>query len=300
MARLEPPDQSWFRSHAALPVIAAAGPAGWDVLFSARDADGRSHVASGLLTGVSTGRPVLSVAPSPVLRPGELGAFDDSGVTTSCVVQSGDRRFLYYTGWSRGVTVPFYLFAGLAVSEGGGPFQRVSAAPILERCAVDPFLTASPWVVIEQGVWRMWYVSAARWEPAPGGPRHYYHIRYAESVDGIAWRRDGRVCIDFASPAEYAFGRPCVVRDGDVYRMWYSVRGAAYRIGYAESRDGLQWTRMDEAAGIDVSSSGWDAEMIAYPVVVADGGREYMLYNGNDYGRTGIGLAVRDRDGAGS
>jgi hypothetical protein len=232
----------------------------------------------------------------PVLTPGGLGTFDDSGVTTSCVVRHGSQRFLYYTGWSRGVTVPFYLNAGLAISAGDGqPFERLAPVPIMDRNAIDPLLTASPWVVIEGGVWRMWYVSAARWEPTADGPRHYYHIRYAESRDGVDWTRHGHVCIDFASPGEHAFGRPCVIRDGGRYRMWYSVRGPAYRIGYAESADGISWTRLDQEAGIDVSATGWDSEMIEYPVVFDYGPQQYMLYNGNDYGRTGMGLAVRPR-----
>jgi hypothetical protein len=32
--------------------------------------------------------------------------------------------------------------------------------------------------------------------------------------------------------------------------------------------------------------------MQAYPFVFDEGGRRYMLYNGDGYGRTGIGLAV--------
>ena len=56
----------------------------------------------------------------PVLGLGELGAFDDSGVTSSCLVTHDGRKYLYYTGWTRGVTVPFYLFAGLAISSDGG------------------------------------------------------------------------------------------------------------------------------------------------------------------------------------
>ena len=57
---------------------------------------------------------------------GALGTFDDSGVTTRVVVAHADARYLYYTGWTRGVTVPFYLSAGLAVSEDDGAFQRLS------------------------------------------------------------------------------------------------------------------------------------------------------------------------------
>jgi hypothetical protein len=73
--------------------------------------------------------------------------------------------------------------------------------------------------------------------------------------------------------------------------MWYSYRGEAYRIGYAESLDGLEWTRLDEHAAIDVSPGSWDAEMIAYPCVFDWDGRRYMLYNGDGYGRTGLGVA---------
>ena len=86
-----------------------------------------------------------------------------------------------------------------------------------------------------------------------------------------------------------------MVKDADVYRMWYSYRGAAYRIGYAESPDGLRWERRDAEAGIGLSASGWDSEMVAYPVVFDHAGERYMLYNGNGYGRTGIGLAVLER-----
>jgi len=74
--------------------------------------------------------------------------------------------------------------------------------------------------------------------------------------------------------------------------MWYSYRGSKYRIGYAESKDGISWIRKDSEVGIDVSSSGWDSDMIEYPHVFDHGGQLYMLYNGNGYGKTGIGLAV--------
>ena len=110
-------------------------------------------------------------------------------------------------------------------------------------------------------------------------------------MNGIQWDRRGIVCIDYASPDEYAFGRPCVVKDGDVYRMWYSYRGVTYRMGYAESNDGIVWTRRDAQCVLDVSAEGWDSEMVTYPVVISRSGRWEMLYNGNGYGRTGIGLA---------
>jgi len=280
----------WVGTHAALPAV-LPGRDTARVYFSSRDAANRSHIGYAELDfGAPEPRPAFASA--PVLSPGALGAFDDAGVTTSCVMAHEGRVYLFYTGWALGVSVPFYLHTGLAVSDDDGrTFARVSAAPLLDRIDIDPLLNASPWVLVEDGVWRMWYVSGTAWDAGPQPPRHRYHIKYAESADGRHWRRAGHVCLDYAAADEYAFGRPCVVRDGDTYRMWFCVRGDRYRMGYAESPDGLVWTRHDARSVVTVSDQGWDAEMIAYPAVADVGGRRVLLYNGNDYGRTGIGLA---------
>ena len=288
----KPKDLGWAASHAALPI--ARPDAASDrvrLLVSTRDAQGRARVAGAELDLDEPGGVVFS--PTPLLDLGALGAFDDNGVTTSCCVEQDGLVYLFYSGWSLGVTVPFYLGIGCAVSEDGGEtFSRVSEAPIVGRSRVDPFLTASPFVLVEEGRWRMWYVSATEWEPREDGPRHRYLIKYAESDDGLQWRREGLVCIDYTGAEEYAIARPCVIRDGDLYRMWYSHRGPAYRVGYAESADGLSWERKDEDAGIDVSPSGWDDEMVEYPFVFDHQGGRHMLYNGNGYGRTGVGHAI--------
>ena len=284
---------AWAASHAALPVVEPLGDDRFALYLSLRDPDGRARIGRSVLTMSAT--PALEPLESePVLDLGLLGAFDDSGVTTSCLVHSGSDRFLYYTGWSRGVTVPFYLAASVAISQNGAPFERWSLAPLLERSDVDPFLTASPFVLVGHGRWRMWYVSATEWRTSEAGPRHYYHIRYAESADGIAWQRDGRVAVDYADEDEHAFARPWVVHDADGYRMWFAVRGARYRIALAESDDGLTWARSDEL-GLTAGTEEWESAMVEYPCVFDWDGRRYMLYNGNDYGRNGVGLALLDR-----
>jgi hypothetical protein len=279
-------------SHAALPTPAPA-VAGWDLYVAARDDEGRSQVARLPLHEANGELMVGGPADGPALGLGQLGAFDDSGVTPSCVVDDGDRRLLYYSGWSRGVSVPFYFYVGLAASDDGGvTFRRVSPAPILERNDVDPFLTASPSVLVEGDSWRMWYVSATEWSVVDGEPRQRYHVRYAESRDGVHWRRDGRVCIDYRGDDEYAIARPCVVRDGDRYRMWFCARGATYRLGYAESDDGLSWERDDSAIELAGDPGEWEREMEAYPYVFATEGVLNLLYNGNGYGRSGVGWAT--------
>lgn len=285
-----PPERPWAVSHAALPTVSHAGEHGFDLYYSPRDGDGRAHIAR---ARVDADLHVAAIDDEPALAPGRLGAFDDSGVTSSWITSHAGREYLYYTGWTRGVSVPFYFYVGLAVSEDGGQtFERVSRAPVLERSDVDPFLTASPCVLVEDGRWRMWYVSCVRWAIEDAQPKHWYHVKYAESDDGVHWSRDGTVCIDFKDESEYAIARPCVVRDGDLYRMWFSARGDAYRLGYAESRDGISWERRDAEAGLKPAAAGPDSEMIAYPLVFDFKERRHMLYNGNGYGATGIGHAV--------
>jgi hypothetical protein len=281
-------------SHAALPIVGATSGSRAQVYFSARDSASRAQIGRASVD-LDDAESEPQFEAEPLIRLGLPGAYDDSGVTGGCLVDEGGRLYLYFSGWSLAVGVPFLFFVGCAVStDGGAHFEKVSAAPVLGRNQFDPFLTASPSVMVESGTWRMWYVSGTGWS---SGSEHEpnYNIRYAESKDGIDWKPTGRVCIDFSYAGEHAIARPHVIKDGGVYRMWFSHRGDSYRIGYAESTDGLQWSRKDDEAGITVSPEGWDSEMVAYPWVGDIGGRRRMLYNGNSYGRTGVGEALLEQ-----
>lgn len=277
-----------MQTHAALPTVVEVD--GDEVLSfcAGRDAEGRGQIGAVRFSPLHNR--LIDCASQPILTHGELGAFDDRGVLPSCVVRSGARWIMYYTGVMLGQTVPFYFAVGAATSDDFSHWQRVSRAPILERNAVDPLMTASPCVIFDEGRFRMWYVSCLKWEATNGEPRHYYHIRYAESSDGLRWEREGRVAIDFSGD-EYALGRPCVIHDGDRYRMWFPYRGDHYRIGYAESSDGLLWERKDQSSVLTGEPGEWEREMQCYPWIFDAGGTRYMAYNGDGYGRTGFGIA---------
>jgi hypothetical protein len=281
----------WARTHAALPVAHAADET-LRLYLSSRDELGRSRIGRVSLQPADGGFRMGAVDPRPAIDLGPLGAYDDNGVTSACLVAHEGRLYQYFTGWTLAVTVPFAFFIGCATSDDGGDtWQKVSRAPVLGRSDVDPFLTASPWVLVEDGRWRMWYVSCMEWTADDDGvARHRYHVRYAESADGVAWEADGRVAIDFAEPDEYAISRPCVLREGEGYRMWFSSRGDTYRIRSARSRDGITWSR-DPGVALPPQPGGFDADMTAYPLVVDLEGRRHLFYNGDGYGATGIGHA---------
>lgn len=284
------PQLSWCRSHCMVPSPDIQPDGTGRIYFSGRDDHNRSHIGW-VAVDLNESFRVLDYASEPVLAPGALGCFDDNGVTPSCVIRRADGIYLYYLGWNPGSTVRMHLFGGLAISEDGGrSFRRWSQAPILERCPSDPLLNTAPWVVpTDDGGWRIYYVSGTEWVNRDL-PR--YLIKTAASSDGRVWQRTGQVAIDYAGPQEMALARPYVIREDGIFKMWFSYKRAEYRMGYAESRDGVAWQRQDDLAGIDVSADGFDSEMLEYAAVVRHNGRRFMFYNGNGYGIGGIGLAI--------
>jgi len=242
---------------------------------------------------------VLRIADEPVLDIGLPGTFDENGVVPLSVVRFDDRLFLYYVGFQLGARLRYFQFSGLAVStDDGESFVRMSRAPVLDRSDAELLTRGSPFVVREGNACHMWYAAGSEWTEVSGKTLPVYNIRHLESDDGIHWPEEGGVCIDFANEDEHALGRPWVFKDGNAFRMFYSVRtrSRGYRIGYAESPDGNAWTRKDDAAGIDVSESGWDSQMICYASILQRGTTKTMFYNGNDVGRTGFGHAVLVED----
>jgi hypothetical protein len=291
----------WMISHAAVPIADYRYDDIFRIYFSSRDIDNRSHTCF-IDVDIKQPKNLLNISSKPVLSPGALGCFDDSGAMASCVLNHKNDKLLYYIGWNLGVTVPFRNSIGLARwDERQEEFVRCFEGPIIDRTKDNPHFVASNHVVIENGIYKIWYLSCVGWLLGiDGKPVHNYHIKYAESNNGIDWIINGDIAIDFYDKYEYAISVPRVLKENEKYKMWFSSRAtkdvSTYRIRYAESNDGIHWVRKDEEVGIDVSSNGWDSEMLCYPYVFDHKGKRYMLYNGNGYGKTGFGLAVLEQD----
>ncbi len=280
----------WMFSHAANTVAQNISGDLFRIYFSCRNEKNQSHIGWLELDLTKPGK-ILKVADKPVLAPGKVGTFDDSGVSLSCIKHINGKNHLYYLGWNLGVTVPWRNSIGLAIENPEtGEYERYSQAPILDRNHVDPYSISYPFVMEDQGIYRMWYGSNLDWGPNQVDMAHV--MKYAESTDAIHWKPSGKISLNFKNSGEYAISRFHVIKENGIYRGWYSYRGKSYRIGYAESKNAVDWVRKDEEVGIDVSSSGWDSETIEYPCVFDHRGKRYMLYNGNAYGKSGFGLAV--------
>jgi len=225
---------------------------------------------------------------------GQPGAFDENGVLPTSIVKVEDKLYLYYVGYQLGIKVRYFQFEGLAVSEdGGASFQRHLRVPVTDRSDAEMLNRTSAFVRLQDSQFEMWYVGGSEWTTVNGKALPVYNIRYLTSADGVNWGTQGQVCIDYANDDEHAFGKPFIFEDGSLQRMFYSVRtrSKGYRLGYAESLDGLNWTRKDSEVGIDVSDTGWDSQMVAYSSLVRHKDKIYLFYNGNNLGESGFGYA---------
>jgi len=243
---------------------------------------------------------VLNVHETSIIERGKPGMFDSDGVMPSCVVRNGDELWMYYVGWNElSKTARYHNATGVAVSKDGGEsFQRMFDGPILDRLPHEPGLAVLPFVMFDepQGVYKMWYDSGTAWHRVGDKYEPVYVIKYAESEDGVEWDRWGEECIRQEYALE-ALSRPCVLKTSAGYDMYYCSRHCddyrggrgSYRLCEANSTDGTYFIRDDDPV---IKRDRWDSDMQCYPYVIELNGQRIMFFNGNDFGQTGIGLAI--------
>lgn len=289
-------DISWGNSHATAPTPIQLDSEIWRVFFASRDEFQRSHVG---WFDINLDDPLIGVQALdyPLLSPGPIGNFDGNGIYATSVVRVGPNKLRLYTvGWNPGHIQPlFYAAIGAAESEDlGRSISWRSKAPIVDRSDVDPVTVTGPWVLFEDGRFRMWYVSGLRWEKTIDQLKSVYHVKYAESQDGLTWLRTGQVAIDFIDSTELNIARPCVLRGADGYEAWFSYSSSnGYRIGYGKSTDGIVFDRaISNPPIIEPSDQSFENHAVCHPAVVCHKGKRFMFYNGNRFGIDGVALAV--------
>jgi predicted GH43/DUF377 family glycosyl hydrolase len=243
---------------------------------------------------------ILKISDNPILELGRPGTFDEFGTYPVSVIQNNNEYYAYYGGWTRCESVPFTVSIGLAISRDQGvSFQKPGEGPLLTCNITDPFVVSGPKVRRFNNQWYLWYVAGTKWIDNEGKPEAVYKIRMAQSPDGLNWSRDGKDLIENRLEKDECQASPDVFYFENNYHMFFCYKysldfrnnSRGYRIGYASSPDLKNWTRNDAKAGIDLSSEGWDSQSISYPHVFQLDGNIYMLYLGNDFGRSGFGIS---------
>ena len=247
---------------------------------------------------------ILNVSTNTVIPLGDLGCFDEHGIFPINIFKDKDKILAYTTGWNRKISVSADASIGLAIcTDDGLTFQKVGNGPVLTSSLNEPFLVGDAFVSKFENTYHMWYIYGSRWitDPEETAPQRVYKIVHATSNDGINWEKEGKDIIPDKLNENECQALPTVIKHNDLYHMFFCFRYATdfrknknrgYRIGYAYSLDLINWTREDEHAGINLSEGEWDSDMMCYPHVFNCDGRIYLLYNGNEFGRFGFGIAL--------
>ena len=250
---------------------------------------------------------IIKVADHQVIELGALGAFDEHGIFPISPVEYRNKIYAYTCGWSRRVSVSVETSTGLAISSDGGlTFQKFGDGPIISSALHEPFLVGDSFVRVYNDVFHMWYIYGTMWSnfPNEGSPDRVYKIAHARSHDGMAWERDSVQIVSDKLNEDECQALPTITYFDNRYHMYFCYRHATgfrkniergYRIGYAFSDDLLNWKRNDDLVGIDVTKGDWDSDMLCYPHVFQCENKVYLLYNGNEFGKYGFGLATLER-----
>lgn len=288
---------SWAQSHAMAPTPYRLNNDTLRIFVTCLDSKGRGRPVF-VDVSASDPRKILGVSTHPVLDIGEPGCFDDNGVMALSIVEiKPGLLYMYYAGFELCTHIRYRIFTGLAISHDEGlTFRRVSRAPILDRSDEELYFRCGPFTLLDNNIFKMWYVAGSKWTEIFGKSMPTYDLRYQESMDGIHWGNVGEVVMPITGIDEHGFGRPWIIKRSEFkYEMHYSIRRrsfAAYRLGYAESSDGRTWTRMDTDLGLDISTDGFDSHAIMYSAVIKSDHQTFCFYNGDDFGKIGFAVAV--------
>jgi hypothetical protein len=240
----------------------------------------------------------------PILKLGSPGSFDWAGIMPTDILNYNGKKYLYYIGWSLRQDVPYHNNLGLAISDDNGKtWNKFSNGPIFHTNHIETGYIGTVEILIENGIWKMWYLSCRDWLEHDGKMEPTYDIKLATSFNGIDWTPRGITCIPLKNN-EGGISSCRIIKNNENYSMWYSVRNIidyrdnpknSYRIKKSKSNDGIVWEH-DDNIELDISEeSDWDNIMVCYPFIIENKNNLIMFYNGNKFGETGIGYATQKK-----
>lgn len=236
------------------------------------------------------------------IQDGLLGGFDQHGIFPFHPYVT-DAKFIMAltTGWKRMQNVDINMSIGQAISLDGEHFARNGFGPCITAGPDEPFLIGDPYVLPDGDAYSLFYIFGTKWTLFAANPERTYKIGKMNSADGFTFHRtnSGRQIIPNTIQDE-AQAMPTVVKINEKYHMFYCYRSTfdfrdggsnSYRLGHAFSKDGEVWS-LDHSI-LPSNFPDWSKSMQCYPNATVINEELHLFYNGNDFGKYGIGLMTK-------
>jgi len=249
---------------------------------------------------------IIGFSDHEVIKLGSLGSFDEHGIFPISPFKEDENLYAFTSGWNRRLSVPVDTGIGISISKDNGKtFTRMGNGPILAPSLKEPFLVGDGFVIKYKEIYHMWYIFGTKWLQASEKEpvARVYKIGYATSKDLINWEKnDGAQIISDVLNENECQALPTVIKINDTFHMYFCYREATdfrknaergYRLGYAYSKDLITWIRDDKKGGLFKSENPeeWDSQMLCYPHILEANKKIFLLYNGNEFGKYGFGVA---------
>lgn len=210
----------------------------------------------------------------PVLSPeGWEGSY--IAANGAAAVAGGGLLYWYQAGPRQAVHI------ALAYSDDGFRWRK-RPAPVLRpgpRGSWDETAVADPYALACGEWFYLFYL---------GQNRHgRQRLGLARSRDGVHWQKEHRnPLLAGGGPGafdERGVGEPAVFRAGDTFYMLYAgrSRGEHRQIGWAESPDGVNWKKMENAPRL-AGGAEWSRAVVCDPEILVEEGRLKVLFGAGD------------------
>ena len=224
---------------------------------------------------------------NPVIGVDDPGEWASGGAWVNTVMYDGTTYHMWFegvrvepSGWITGVAV------GHATSPDGVAWTMDPNNPVIapgDPGEWDESATGGGPVIFDGAQFKMWYVGVS--DDLSDGR---FDVGYATSPDGSTWTKySGNPVMEHGPPGSWddTWIQPTTVllEDG-TYRMWFHGRAEDYytgQIGYAESPDGITWTKWPDPVLEPADYPGSVEASFLYPSVVFDG-TTYHMWHAND------------------
>ena len=290
--------ESWAKSHAYVP--------------TAIELDETIRVFVAFLSGKKHGRlgyvdvcrhdprQIRGYSKSPVIEDAPEGYFDANGVTPLGIVREQDTMRLYYAGWEvvPDPLVRYRLQTGLLL---GDPvksyFKRYGVSPVIATRQVEENVRTGGCILKLPDGYHCWLATQKGSTSHMGKVLPVYDLEYLHSEDGLVWP-EAQTNVFSHKPNEIlGYGRSAIwLNEKHEFEGLFSVRnwdGNYTDIMYATSLDGIVWSSLSRSGMAFCAEMTCDGQTsVSFPNIIQQENRKLMFYNGNDFGREGLRLAI--------
>ena len=257
------------------------------LFFNSRDVENRSSIYS---IDVCESTLVLNFDSVQLQQDfGPPDSYFSQGISLGSFFQLNQKSYVSVMGWKINPGEHWVGRIGKIEMDPQGNLLKLGDTAWFNLDSSDPISLSYPAIYQNGQSLSMWYGSTVSWDAGNGEMLHV--LKEKKSIDNISFHSTNSL-IPYELGTAQAFSRPSIVEFKERNLMAYSFRGAQdkYKIGFVWLDDFSTATQLGGLTAFLPSDSEWENEMVEYPSLFVHHSKLFMLYNGNNYGKTGIGL----------